>query len=378
MRTVNVFFAVVCLLVANIACSKDWATLFKDAIANEGRLEFYGKVVDQDGNPVEGLAVLYSTTSAGFPKPIYRKGCAKTDKNGLFTIKGGRVCSLYIKDIEMPGYEFIYDSWCTSFDYRRDYSYRHKPDKSRPVLLHVRRKDHKGSFLLEDGIGIELSMEQENGRDGRECGRDFAQKKTYGLSGYSRDTAYSYFRGLFWDIEATGEADREKGVWNVILRANGAKAGIQRVDTLLYAAPEDGYFRELKLTIPFGTQKRTPMSGDSPLSILHFYARLRDPGMYARLDVERIVADESRFDMDCSVLINPYGDRSFEKLTFLLLKLSDTERNRANAKLRNKIDRSLRLYHDSCETPAMQAMREQRLATRPPFEEWIREGLAFW
>ena len=218
-------------------------------------------------------------------------------------------------------------------------------------------------------------MGEMKGRDEKRYGRDFAEGLYYSID---RQPNHWEMERAFWDIEATGEADTEKGVWNVTLKTNGENSGIQRLDTLLYETPADGYQKELSLTIPFGRERFQHGGDEKPLSISHFYARLREPGMYARLDVEEISANEKELLIYCKVFINPYGERSLEKLTFLWQKLSNSEKNMANDKLKAKINKSLRLESDNCENQAIQAMREQRFAERPPFEEWIKEGLAFW
>ena len=373
MRVECILLVVAGLLAAHNSCADDWARVLKDAIAHEGKLEFYGKVEDQDGRPVKDIDVLYRASSAGFPKPIYKKGRVKTDSKGLFTVKGGHVGILYFDGIEKQGYELVRRP--ESFDYRQDYRYRHRPDRDKPVVFQVRRKDHEGTHILKSGMGVELSMEERNGRDGKRYGRDFAVGLYYSINRQPDDWERER---AFWDIEATGEADVGKGVWNVTLKTNGEKSGIQRLDTLLYAVPDKGYSREIALTVPFGIERLEPTSHIRELSIRHFYARLREPGMYARLDVEEISANEKELLISCKVIINPYGGRSFEELTFLWQRLSDTEKNKADTKLRNKIKKSFRLEIDDCDKPATQAMREQRFAERPPFDEWMKDGLVFW
>ncbi len=349
----------------------------------ESKIDLYGKIIDQDDRPVVGATVNYEIARYGILRPYYNRGETVSAKDGNFEVHADKGGLLYIKNIDCKGYEYKISyapgrTNVTSLEFRSSYRDRHRADKDNPIIWHLRRKDHKGSCLLKTSIEIKLSMEQRDGRDGREYGRDFAQEMAYWLSGFSRDTKEGPYVGdVFWDIEATGEADREKGVWNVVIRANGEKAGIQRLDTLLYAAPADGYGRELELTIPFGKQKHSPLPGDSALSILNFYARLRNPGIYARLDVERIFADESRLVIYCHVFINPYGDRSLEELVSLEEKLSYRDYNNATSEKRAMIDKSGHLIGEA-RLSAEKAMREQRLAERPPFEEWIKEGLAFW
>jgi len=358
----------------------------------ESRLDLYGKLIDQDGRPVVGAKVKYEISTCGLLiKPNYSRRVAISDKDGLFEVHARRCGILYINDIDCRGYEYSYEyapgkKNITSLEHRRGYGRQHS-DKANPLVWHLRRKDHNGYLLLDYGFYFQLGKEDGNGKEIRAYGRDFGQEMTYGPGGKSRDGRKPNYPGeIFWDIEATGVADKEKGVWSITLKTNGEHSGIQQFDKLLYGAPTDGYAKELQLNVPFGkwivdpaTTSRDPNSpyNRADMPIRHFYARLREHGVYARLDVKKIIADESRLKIECKVLINPYGDRSFEQLAFLLDKLTYRERNGANRELNKRIYESIDLRRDGIDK-ARQAMREQRLPERPPFEEWIKDGLAFW
>ncbi|MBQ9446682.1 MAG: hypothetical protein IJU61_08820, partial [Victivallales bacterium] len=107
----------------------------------------------------------------------------------------------------------------------------------------------------------------------------------------------------------------------------------------------DGYAKEVALTFKY--------SDKPPLK--HLYLRLRDCGMHARMDVEHGYVAENGVFFSCKVLINPYGSRSLEALVYV----SSDESGELLLK---------------CFKEARKAMKEQRFAPRPPFEQWIREG----
>ena len=150
------------------------------------------------------------------------------------------------------------------------------------------------------------------------------------------------------DLEFTWEYDKEKKEWTVHVKANGQNAGFQLRDEALYVAPQDGYEKER--TFKFKNSDKLPVK--------YIYLRLRDPGMYCRLEVKRAIANGTRFFIECNEYVNPFGDRCLEPLRFdgKNQKMMDTK------------------YSYNAQTE--KAMHEQRLVPRPNFEEWIKEGKA--
>ena len=151
--------------------------------------------------------------------------------------------------------------------------------------------------------------------------------------------------GYFRDYEVTGEHDAEKKEWTLTIKMNGEQAGVLMSDKLLYEAPADGYAKEVTLTFKY--------SDEPPLK--HLYLRLRDCGMYARLDIDHGRISEKGVFFFCRTVINPYGSRSLEDLVYV----SSDESGELILK---------------CFKEARKAMKEQRFAPRPPFEEWVKDG----
>ena len=315
----------------------EWSDVLRKARLGEQKVEFYGLVLDQFEKPVEGAKVLFEYSAYGFPMPINRKGRTLTGADGRFEIHGGKAAILYITDIVLRGCEFSLKSNInTSFDYDRSYVKRHRPDKKNPVVFHLRRKHTEAVVLLSCESRIRI-----NGGAGEEW---------LGLDLSSGDTVEPRFKGnqqYFHDLEFTWEHDEEKKEWALTIKMNGENAGVLMSDKLLYEAPSDGYAKEVALTFKY--------SDEPPLK--HLYLRLRDCGMYARLDIDHGRISEKGVFFFCRTVINPYGSRSLEDLVYV------------------GSDESGELIL-KCFKEARKAMKEQRFALRPPFEQWIREGKA--
>ncbi|MBR6075484.1 MAG: hypothetical protein IKP87_09280, partial [Victivallales bacterium] len=175
-----------------------------------------------------------------------------------------------------------------------------------------------------------------------------AGEEWLGLDLSSGDTVEPRFKGnpqYFHDLEFTWEHNAEKREYSVNIVSNGEQAGIIVSDKLLYEAPADGYAKEVALTFKY--------SDEPPLK--HLYLRLRDCGMYARLDIDHGRISEKGVFFFCRTVINPYGSRSLEDLVYV------------------GSDESGELIL-KCFKEARKAMKEQRFAPRPPFEEWVKDG----
>lgn len=110
--------------------------LMREALSllNHKDIEFYGKVVDQNGVPiasaeVNGQVIYNSGFASGVSKPK-----TVTDANGLFSFKGMKGRTLDF-NIVKAGYQFMPEG--DAFDYTElvPEERRHHPDPRRPVLL---------------------------------------------------------------------------------------------------------------------------------------------------------------------------------------------------------------------------------------------------
>ena len=206
------------------------------------------------------------------------------------------------------------------------------------MVFRLREKRAPGTCLLKKSFRIHLTA--------RAGGGFWCQDLAKGWRYFSRE---SVSPKAFPDLEVTGVPDRERREWRLTIRTNGGQSGIQLRDDLLYEAPADGYARTAQAVFPFVGQGKFP--------VRYLYLRLREPGMYARFSIDDPSESTDQWlYLCCEGVINPYGDRSFEELSHDASK---------------EYKRFGRCYDE-----ADDAFREQRLAPRPPFEEWVRDGHA--
>ena len=305
----------------------------------EAKMDFYGRLLDQGGKPVPNAEIRYAASGYGLTglAPRYEPGVTNSDREGNFEIHVHKGGLLYINAVECHGYEFKFGRGNSrGFEFRSNRTDRHRPDKENPVVFRLRKKHSEAVVLLLCESRIWLSNNTEEEWTGWDLAKGAPATST-------RKSNADYF----WDYEVTGENYPEKKEWTVTMKMNGENAGVLVSDKLLYEAPADGYAKEVTLTFKY--------SDEPPLR--HLYLRLRDCGMYARLDVEHGNVSEKGVHFSCKVLVNPYGSRSLEPL------------------FSTKQEGSSALFVQ-CRNEADRAMKQQRLAPRPPFEQWIKEGKA--
>ena len=300
----------------------------------EQKIDFYGIVIDQYGKPVEGAKAAFHASAYGILRPKYTRLAAVSGADGRFEIHAGKGARLDLENMECHGYEFPREGNTRGFTYDLAYVERHRPDKANPVVFHLRKKHSEAVVLLNSRASILLSAPKNISW----FGWDVASCREWTAPAAPEP-------GYFRDYEVTGEHDAEKKEWTLTIKMNGEQAGVLMSDKLLYEAPADGYAKEVTLTFKY--------SDKPPLK--HLYLRLRDCGMYARFDVEHGHVSENGVFFSCKVLVNPYGSRSLEDLVYV----SSDESGELLLK---------------CFKEARKAMKEQRFAPRPPFEEWVKDG----
>ena len=342
-RVLLAMATVSCLvLFAQMGCISSPLDMVVEGFAGESRIVFHGLVVDQHGKPVEGAKVIYEVESFGILAPSYRRGSVKTCKDGLFTIKDGRGSRFFINDIELAHCVYPQSGPKTrQYEYRSYYTDCFKPDRGRPEVFVIRRKEAEAVYLYRN-----LNVKMECVEDEEDSWRGLDLR-----CGDCNEPRWRKSLDFFYDLELTWEHDAEKREWTVHVEANGENAGFQLLDETLYEAPVEGYVKERTFKVGY------VFFSDKPPA-KHVYLRLRDPGMYARLDITGVFADDKRLVIECKEYVNPYGDRCLEELE---LNFEQEEMMDISGQLRNE---------------ARDAMRNHKLAPRPPFEKWIKEGKA--
>ena len=343
---------------------------------HEKKVDFSGRLIDQNGQPVAQAKVQYCIEGYGLAKPAPRRkfGEVVSNDDGFFDIHEGRGCELFIDKVEKRGYELGHNKKY-NFGGINIHLGENEVAKA-PVVFHLRKKHNEAVFLLKKETDIRFKDEQAE----KWLVRDMVKGWTRTSEDKSRMKAYDdEDKDLFWDYEATGENHPEKQEWTVHIKVNGENAGIQAGDAMLYEAPADGYEKEIALTfkysgkdsydsvIEYGNKELVELYKTYPKFL---YLRLRNPGMYARFCLNYAHVSEKKIYLSFDVDINPYGSRSLEPL------LSIYDLKDVYHVTKEEQERSRELY--DCRKEADKAMKEQRLAPRPPFEQWIEEGKAFY
>ena len=320
-------------------------------------IDFYGVLLDQDGNPVPDANVPYLIYR---PLGISRYSC-KTHADGRFEIHRGKGLMLDIEEISLKGYEYHENQNETRFDYETDMTKRHVPDKANPVVFRIRRKNPERVYLYQRGIR-ELYLDN---RKWKIAGYDLAQQ-THGR----HNEILSGRRPIFCDLEMSGEFDEEARQWTVTFTANGENAGLLPIsDEKLYEAPADGYRKSVTMNL---SEEEDYTREHGKHGKVYLYARLRDPGYYARLEIRYLFSKNGssgkyhyvRFEAD-NIFINPYGTRCLEHL---YTYPDDTD---AWDELQRKLDWD---ELDKLKDTIDQAFRNQELVPMPDFRKLGKGG----
>lgn len=106
-------------------------------ILTSARIEFYGKVIDQDGKPMAGVEVLGGTGSTtGFMQEETRRYFATTDANGLFSFRGFSGDALIVVP-KKEGYNFSSDRNRFAYAPMGSGSKRFVPERGKPVVFQM-------------------------------------------------------------------------------------------------------------------------------------------------------------------------------------------------------------------------------------------------
>ena len=244
-------------------------------------IEFYGKVVDENTNPVAGAKISFQWVET--PKEEgTRHSDAQSDAEGLFSLHDAHGPSLIVWVSKEGYYASHKGQW--------GFSYTHgdfHPDGGSPVIFLLHKKG-----AGENLIGVKQNYRV--ARDGTPLGIDLATGKA--TTGGSGD-----FVVQCW-TDDQGKASGQKYDWHCVVTIPGG--GVVPTDEeFAFQAPEKGYAPTNGIAMP---ADRTDWTSDVDLK---FYYRLAD-GRYGRMTFS-MIAGGQHFCMIDSVL-NPSGSRNLE------------------------------------------------------------------
>jgi hypothetical protein len=113
-------------------------------------IEFYGKVLDQNEQPVPGVEVSMNWTDMS-PNGT-SAATVTTDAEGRFSITGIQGKNFGVRSLKKDGYLEAVKSNPRSFEYAGFWKPTyHEPDPNKPVIFHLRKKGDPAPLLFSEG-----------------------------------------------------------------------------------------------------------------------------------------------------------------------------------------------------------------------------------
>ena len=294
----------------------------------EGSIEFYGKVIDQMGNPVADAKVTLSIGQVSImPRsPLFLN--INTDNTGLFSVTSRdkiTATNLSVKQIEKKGYVESRNKWPNIYiSFRKDDPQQHKPDPNNPIIFHMRKRGENPTYLMTNrDFNFDMSSGEKLVRSFIDLRNDWKEKHEDG--NYDKD-----FLSKHYDIKVSATFDKEKSDWTVIFTASGKDSGFVLDDKFLSEAPEGGYMKEFTIIQHVATEKEreeyenseddSKMDKFQKLTEFKFkgkylYIKSRNPAIYTRMELTEARADDSEdIRIDANTATNPYGERNLEEM----------------------------------------------------------------
>lgn len=252
---------------------------------NHVPIEFYGKVVDDKEQPLEGASIVF-TPGWVFPSEGYRNSRTATDKNGSFAFSGamGRTLSV---EVTKAGYYPMRSLNTNDFDYVGHGSEPFRPVSSEPVVFHLRKKG-EGTELITSRRGVYPDLVIKGLTNGTPLRVDFFQRKT-GSEGQMELSAVK---------PPVGQPATD---WS--FRMSIPDGGfVEHNDEFPFEAPESGYKSMVEFQFKAGTTNWAQRLRKS------YYIAFGQPKRYGRIEVETELHTAVRL----KYAINPDGSRYLE------------------------------------------------------------------
>lgn len=248
---------------------------------------FYGKVVDQDGVPVQGATADFQWAS---PKGNEQNASSVSDSLGLFSLEKGNGYKLLIT-VSKTGYYTPNGEKLTTIAYG-DESGREtfKANPINPIVFHLQKRG-VGVDLITSQYGISPDFPIHIPRDGAPIKIDFMQRK----AGDSGQMIVTENKPEFKDW-------KQATSWSFKMEIPDG-GFIEENDEFPFEAPETGY----QSAVEYNFQQSQP---DWTINLKKdFYIKFGNPPLYGRLHIETGI---SYGGATLTYAINPTGSRNLE------------------------------------------------------------------
>lgn len=274
--------------------SLQWANIAKKANVD---IKFYGKIINQYGEPVEGAEIRVGITKVNLiPVKSYikiKQLHIKSDKDGKFQVINEKGSDIIIEIKGKTGFDY------SSSEHQQLMSFNYSgvpnpfvPDSTRPIIYRMREKEKTAVLITHD---IKISFD--SGDEIQEQGLDLIQ----GVILKGENLEKKRFNGdpVFCDLLIAARYNHRSNQWDVSFSTDGQGNGLLFSNELLYIAPKNGYNKACKL-IPFP---------EKSVGKNYLYLKTRDKGIYSRMELDSNFNSTSKqFRITGKAVTNPFGD----------------------------------------------------------------------
>ncbi len=247
-------------------------------------IRFYGKVIDQDGQPVAGVRIRYGWNDINGSNERF----AESDTQGMFSIENiqGKLLSVRLEKEDYHAVNNGFGSFEYAAFFEPDY---HEPEPNNPAVFRMLKKRPSEPMIHR---GPTLSGARNDGTP-----------TSFDLSTGRRATANS---GELAVRITRGPKTSNRFDWTATVEGRGGTGLIQSNDEFMVMAPADGYQPQWTFS-----QKATDRHYQAQVQT-KFYVRTGD-GKYARVEIRIIPQYNEAAAVDLTVYLNPGpGSRNLE------------------------------------------------------------------
>ena len=280
-------------LLKNCNTNEERERLIQEWRALPPRNEFFGQVVDMQGNPIPDATVNLSWHTLfirGVSKTASLKETLKTDKNGCFKKKCSYVGSFYAY-VSKDGYEEVLA------DRPGDFLDHPWHSEENPVITVLRKRGPLTFLIVSPSSGQWTDVIF--GSDGTNSVSRPFDLLAWDSSRKWRDSATTNA-----DLRIDAVFDVTEQCWNVTYSITNWPGGIVLSDEILYEAPAEGYVPRVSVTCTTNGSFRK-----------YLYVKSRTPAVYSRVLFGHRMNFKDvplAFGMGCTAWVNPYGERGLE------------------------------------------------------------------
>jgi hypothetical protein len=267
-----------------MSIATDAAEMLEILKSMDKSIQFYGKVLDQNNNPVTGAQVLMNVRGSMGIKEISRI----TDNAGFFIVNNETGNLLFIESIDKTGYEFSVEN-NLPISFRIDEFYVFDPAK--PVIFKLRKKEPPATVIPWEYVSLLFNLKT-SGYELDLIKSDWDSPGQFGKAPFLRDKHV--------DVLIKGKLAADQKSYELTVETPDQGSGVILGDTLLYVVPEQGYQQKEKLIVPLQNQMKK-----------YVYIKSRNGKVYARLDFE-IKTTEETMIVSMNSWTNPTGSRNVD------------------------------------------------------------------